>query len=137
LHIQEKRKTFKNLYIMAKKQKRFVPSGIAVISSTLNNTIVSVSDMLGNTLCWASSGTSGFKGSRKKTAFAAQLASQNVSEKAKEMGVQNLEIIVRGRGKGRESAIRALKAAGFTILALEDQTPLPHNGCRPPKRRRL
>lgn len=122
---------------MAKKQKRFVPSGIAVISSTLNNTIVSVSDMLGNTLCWASSGTSGFKGSRKKTAFAAQLASQNVSEKAKEMGVQNLEIIVRGRGKGRESAIRALKAAGFTILALEDQTPLPHNGCRPPKRRRL
>ncbi len=137
MHIQEKRKTFKNLYIMAKKQKRFVPSGIAVISSTLNNTIVSVSDMLGNTLCWASSGTSGFKGSRKKTAFAAQLASQNVSEKAKEMGVQNLEIIVRGRGKGRESAIRALKAAGFTILALEDQTPLPHNGCRPPKRRRL
>lgn len=122
---------------MAKKQKKFVSSGIAIISSTLNNTIVTISDILGNTLCWASSGTCGFKGSRKKTAFAAQLASQNVSEKAKEMGMQKLEIIVRGRGKGRESAIRALKAAGFTILALEDQTPLPHNGCRPPKRRRL
>ena len=122
---------------MAKKQKKLVKSGIAVISSSLNNTIITITDPLGNTLCWSSAGTSGFKGARKKTAFAAQLTGQKISEKAKEFGLEKLEILVRGRGKGRESAIRALKAGGFTFLNLQDQTPLPHNGCRPPKRRRL
>jgi small subunit ribosomal protein S11 len=124
---------------MVRKVKKIVEKGLArvTISSTLNNNIITIADINGNTLSWASSGTLGFKGSRKKTAFAAQLASQSAAEKGKESGIETVDIYLRGRGKGRESAIRALKNAGFNIRKIVDQTPIPHNGCRPPKRRRL
>jgi small subunit ribosomal protein S11 len=120
-----------------KKQKKQVQCGIAHIKATFNNTTVSICDILGNTLCWASSGTAGFKGTRKSTAFAAQLTGKNAALKAMEMGMQKIEIVLRGRGNGRESAIRALKSAGLSIISIEDKTSLPHNGCRPPKKRRL
>jgi small subunit ribosomal protein S11 len=120
-----------------KKQKKVGNIGIANIKTTLNNTIITISDILGNTLCWSSSGTSGFKGARKKTPFAAQLAAKNVALKALEMGLEKVEIILKGRGGGRESSIRALKNAGLNILSIQDKTSLPHNGCRPPKKRRL
>lgn len=124
---------------MAKKIKRLIEDGLGrvTVSSTLNNNIITIADGTGKTLSWASSGTLGFKGSRKKTAFAAQLATQSAAEKGKESGIQTVDIFLRGRGKGRESAIRALKNAGFNIRMIVDQTPIPHNGCRPPKRRRL
>jgi small subunit ribosomal protein S11 len=120
-----------------KKQKQEVTIGIANIKTTFNNTIITVSDILGNTLCWDSAGTAGFKGARKNTPFAAQLAAKNVATKAIELGMQKIEIVVKGRGNGRESSIRALKAAGLNILSIEDKTSVPHNGCRPPKKRRL
>ena len=120
-----------------KKQKKLVNVGIANIKTTFNNTIITISDILGNTVCWASSGTSGFKGSRKNTPFAAQTAAKNAATTALEYGMEKIEIVVKGRGNGRESSIRALKAAGLTILSIEDKTSIPHNGCRPPKKRRL
>jgi small subunit ribosomal protein S11 len=120
-----------------KKQKKLVIIGIANIKTTFNNTIVTITDILGNTLCWASAGTSGFKGARKNTPFAAQSAAKNVATKAIELGMEKIEVIIKGRGNGRETSIRALKAAGLNILSIEDRTPIAHNGCRPPKKRRL
>ena len=120
-----------------KKQKKIVNIGIANIKTTFNNTIITICDILGNTLCWASSGTSGFKGSRKNTPFAAQTAAKNAATKALELGMEKVEIIIKGRGNGRESSIRALKLAGLSIVSIEDKTGVAHNGCRPPKKRRL
>ena len=120
-----------------KKQKKLVNVGIANIKTTFNNTIITICDILGNTVCWSSSGTSGFKGSRKNTPFAAQTAAKNAATTALEYGMEKIEIVVKGRGNGRESSIRALKAAGLTILSIEDKTSVSHNGCRPPKKRRL
>lgn len=120
-----------------KKQKKLVNVGIANIKTTFNNTIITICDILGNTVCWSSSGTSGFKGSRKNTPFAAQTAAKSVASTALEYGMEKIEIVVKGRGNGRESSIRALKAAGLQILSIEDKTSTPHNGCRPPKKRRL
>ena len=120
-----------------KKQKKIINVGIASIKTTFNNTIITISDILGNTICWASAGTSGFKGSRKNTPFAAQMAAKNAATTALEYGMEKIEIVVKGRGNGRESSIRALKAAGLTIVSIEDKTSVPHNGCRPPKKRRL
>lgn len=120
-----------------KKGKKIGKIGIANIHTTFSNTIVTICDLLGNTLCWSSSGTSGFKGARKKTPFAAQLAARNAGTKAFEAGVEKVEVVLKGRGSGRETSIRALKAAGLGILSIQDQTGVPHNGCRPPKKRRL
>lgn len=120
-----------------KKQKKSVSVGIANIKTTFNNTIVTISDFLGNTLCWASSGSSGFKGARKNTPFAAQSAARNAGLKAIELGMEKIEVVIKGRGNGRETSIRALKSAGLNILSIEDRTGVPHNGCRPPKKRRL
>jgi small subunit ribosomal protein S11 len=120
-----------------KKQKKSILIGIANIKTTFNNTIVTITDMFGNTLCWASSGTSGFKGARKNTPFAAQSAARNAALKALELGLEKIEIVIKGRGNGRETSIRALKSAGLNILSIEDRTAIAHNGCRPPKKRRL
>jgi small subunit ribosomal protein S11 len=120
-----------------KKQKKLVSVGIVNIKTTFNNTIITISDILGNTLCWSSSGTSGFKGTRKNTPFAAQTATRNAALKAIDMGMEKVEVVIKGRGNGRETSIRALKGAGLSILSIEDRTALPHNGCRPPKKRRL
>lgn len=120
-----------------KKVKRTVVDGIAHIHASFNNTIVTITDRQGNSLAWATSGGSGFRGSRKSTPFAAQVASQKACETAKEYGLKNLEVFIRGPGPGRESAIRALNAAGYKITNITDVTPVPHNGCRPPKRRRV
>ncbi len=121
----------------AKKQKRQVNFGVANIKCTFNNTTLTLCDILGNTLAWASAGTSGFKGTRKGTAFAAQLSAKNLATKAAEMGMQKMEIVVKGRGSGRDSAIRTLLSSGVKVLSIEDRTAVPHNGCRPPKKRRL
>jgi small subunit ribosomal protein S11 len=120
-----------------KKQKKVVTVGIANIKTTFNNTIITICDILGNTLCWASSGTSGFKGSRKNTPFAAQTATRNAALKAIDLGMEKIEVVIKGRGNGRETSIRALKSAGLSIVSIEDKTSVPHNGCRPPKKRRL
>ena len=120
-----------------KKAKRNVLDGIAHIHASFNNTIITITDREGNTLSWATSGGSGFRGSRKSTPFAAQIASQKAGEVAKEFGLQNLEVFIKGPGPGRESAIRALNSVGFKITNITDVTPIPHNGCRPPKRRRV
>jgi small subunit ribosomal protein S11 len=120
-----------------KKVKKNVQSGIAHIQSTFNNTIITITDVAGNTLCWTTSGAQGFKGSRKSTPFAAQVAAEEVSKKAMEHGVRQLVVHVKGPGSGRESAVRALQAAGIKISLIRDNTPIPHNGCRPPKRRRV
>ena len=123
----------------AKKRKvrRNVTSGIVHIKATFNNTIVTITDTKGDTLCWATAGNSGFKGSRKSTPFAGQLASQAAAEKAIKFGLKDVDVRVKGPGSGRESAINALEAAGLTVKTIEDVTPLPHNGCRPKKRRRV
>jgi len=120
-----------------KKIKKMVPRGQAHIFATFNNTIVTITDTNGNTVSWASAGSSGFKGSRKSTPFAARLASQNAAKVAQDHGMQEMEIIVKGPGPGRENAIRALQASGIKVTAIRDITPVPHNGCRPPKKRRV
>jgi small subunit ribosomal protein S11 len=120
-----------------KKVKRNVADGVAHVHASFNNTIITISDRQGNALCWATSGGSGFRGSRKSTPFAAQVAAERAGEKAKEYGVKNLEVWVKGPGPGRESAVRALNALGFKITGIVDKTPIPHNGSRPPKRRRV
>ena len=120
-----------------KKVKRNVVDGIAHIHASFNNTIVTVTDRQGNALAWATAGGSGFRGSRKSTPFAAQVAAERVGEMVKEYGLKNLEVEVKGPGPGRESAVRALNNAGFRITNITDVTPIPHNGCRPPKKRRV
>ncbi|HYA02473.1 MAG TPA: 30S ribosomal protein S11 [Syntrophobacteria bacterium] len=120
-----------------KKERKNVLNGIAHIQSTFNNTIITITDMNGNVLAWSSAGSQGFKGSRKSTPFAAQMAAESAAKKAQEHGVQNIEVYVKGPGSGREAALRALQAAGFTVSLIRDVTPIPHNGCRPPKRRRV
>jgi small subunit ribosomal protein S11 len=120
-----------------KKVKKHVVDGVAHIHASFNNTIVTITDRQGNTLAWATSGGSGFRGSRKSTPFAAQVAAENAGNTVKEMGMKNMEVCVKGPGPGRESAIRALNAQGFNITSITDVTPIPHNGCRPPKRRRV
>ena len=120
-----------------KKTRKSVLDGIAHIHASFNNTIITITDRQGNTLCWATSGGSGFRGSRKSTPFAAQVAAQSAGEAAKEYGLKNLEVNIKGPGPGRESAVRALNAVGFKITNISDVTPIPHNGCRPPKRRRV
>ena len=120
-----------------KKVKKNIPSGIAHINSTFNNTIVTITDTSGNTISWSSSGNKGFKGSRKSTPFAAQLAAEEAGKKAIENGMKNIEIVIKGPGNGRESAIRALGSTGLNITVIKDITPIPHNGCRPSKKRRV
>jgi len=120
-----------------KKVKKNIPSGIAHINSTFNNTIITITDSAGNTVSWSSSGNKGFKGSRKSTPFAAQLAAEEAGRKAMDNGMKNIEIVIKGPGNGRESAIRALGSTGLNITVIKDITPIPHNGCRPPKRRRV
>lgn len=120
-----------------KRVKKHVVDGIAHIHASFNNTIITITDRQGNTLGWATSGGSGFRGSRKSTPFAAQVAAEHVGNAVKEYGVKNLEVNVKGPGPGRESAVRALNATGFKIVSIVDMTPIPHNGCRPPKRRRV
>ncbi len=120
-----------------KRVKKQVSDGIAHVHASFNNTIVTITDRQGNALSWATSGGSGFRGSRKSTPFAAQVAAERAGEIAKEYGVKNLEVMVKGPGPGRESSIRALNAAGFRITNITDVTPIPHNGCRPPNKRRV
>ena len=120
-----------------KKERKNSLNGVAHIRSTFNNTIITITDASGNALSWASAGSQGFKGSRKSTPFAAQVAAEVAAKKAMEHGVQNIEVYVKGPGSGREAALRALQAAGFNITVIKDVTPIPHNGCRPPKRRRV
>ncbi len=126
----EKRKT-------RKKSLKSVSSGVAHVLATFNNTIVTITDKQGNSIVWASCGSSGFKGSKKSTPFAAQIAAKNAAKKAVEAGLKDVEVYVKGPGAGRESAIRAIQAAGLRVSAIRDVTPIPHNGCRPPKRRRV
>lgn len=123
--------------VKKKKIRKDIGFGIAYVQSTFNNTIITVTDQQGNTLCWKSSGTAGFKGARKGTPFAAQLAAKEVANDAKEFGVRYVDVRVKGPGAGRESAIRALKAGGLEIKSIRDVTPIPHNGCRVRKRRRV
>ncbi|MEE8398225.1 MAG: 30S ribosomal protein S11 [Desulfobacterales bacterium] len=120
-----------------KREKKNIPSGIVHIQSTFNNTIITITDPGGAVVSWSSPGVQGFKGSRKSTPFAAQLAAEDAAKKAMEHGMKNVEVHVKGPGAGRESALRALQAAGFNIQTIKDVTPIPHNGCRPPKRRRV
>ncbi|MEM7483366.1 MAG: 30S ribosomal protein S11 [Acidobacteriota bacterium] len=120
-----------------RKEKRSVPHGVAHIQATFNNTIVSISDPEGNVLTWSSAGKMGFKGSRKGTPFAAQMAAQNAGHQAKDQGVRTVDVMVKGPGGGREGAVRALQSAGLDVKSIKDVTPIPHNGCRPPKRRRV
>jgi small subunit ribosomal protein S11 len=120
-----------------RKVKKLVPKAVCHIQSTFNNTIITISDPGGDTLCWASAGTIGYKGSRKSTPFAAQKAAESAAEKAQKFGVREVEVKVKGPGAGRESAIRALQASGLDVRVIEDVTPLPHNGCRPRKKRRV
>jgi small subunit ribosomal protein S11 len=120
-----------------KKEKKNISSGVVHIQSTFNNTIVTITDAGGNVVAWSSAGVHGFKGSRKSTPFAAQLTAEDAAKKAMEHGMRNVEVYVKGPGAGRESALRSLQAAGFNILLIKDVTPIPHNGCRPPKRRRV
>ncbi len=120
-----------------KREKKNVPHAVAHIQATFNNTIISISDPSGNLICWSSAGGQGFKGSRKGTPFAAQTAAQQAARAARDNGVRTVDVRVKGPGSGRESSIRSLKAAGLEILSIKDVTPIPHNGCRPPKRRRV
>jgi small subunit ribosomal protein S11 len=126
-----KKKVFK------KKEKRIVPNGVAHIQASFNNTLVSITDVEGKLVCWSSAGSLGFRGSRKGTPFAAQQAAQRAASSARDHGMRSVEVHVKGPGSGRESAIRALAAAGLEVRVIRDVTPIPHNGCRPPKRRRV
>ena len=121
----------------SKKDRRSIPSGVVHIQSTFNNTIITITDKKGDTLSWASSGSSGFKGARKSTPFAAQTAAEKAAITAVSFGLKKVEIVVKGQGSGRETAIRAIQGAGLEISSIRDITPVPHNGCRPPKRRRV
>jgi small subunit ribosomal protein S11 len=120
-----------------KKEKKNIPNGIAHIQSTFNNTVITITDMVGNTIAWSSAGVVGFKGSRKNTPYAATQAAEDVAKKAREHGVKNLEVYIKCPGAGREAALRSLQAMGFSIKLIRDVTPIPHNGCRQPKRRRV
>ena len=120
-----------------KKVKKNIATGVVHIQSTFNNTIITITDAMGNAVSWSSAGLQGFKGSRKSTPFAAQLAAQDAAKKAQEHGMKTVEVYVKGPGPGRESALRALQVAGFNVTMIKDVTPVPHNGCRPPKRRRV
>lgn len=121
----------------ARKTKRTLSAGQVHIFATFNNTIVTVTDKQGNTVCWGSAGSSGFKGSRKSTPFAARLAAEEAIKKAQSMGIQEVDVFIKGPGPGRESAIRAVQAQGMKVTSITDETPVPHNGCRPPKKRRV
>ncbi len=123
--------------VRKKKEKKNIPNGVAHIQATFNNTMITITDTTGNVLAWSSSGSKGFKGSRKSTPFAAQIAAEDAAKKAQEHGVRSIEVYVKGPGSGRESALRALQAAGFNISFIRDVTAIPHNGSRPPKRRRV
>jgi len=120
-----------------KKEKKNIPTGVAHIKATFNNTLVTITDPAGNVVSWSSAGVQGFKGSRKGTPFAAQLAGQDAARKAMDHGMRNVDVFVKGPGAGREAALRALQAAGLTVNLIRDVSPIPHNGCRPPKRRRV
>ncbi|QCQ21032.1 30S ribosomal protein S11 [Desulfoglaeba alkanexedens] len=120
-----------------KKERKNIQNGIAHIRSTFNNTVITITDTSGNAISWASGGSQGFKGSRKSTPFAAQVAAQSAAKAAMEHGLQSVEVYVKGPGSGREAALRALQAAGLNVTVIRDVTPIPHNGCRPPKRRRV
>ena len=120
-----------------RREKKFVPQGKAYLQSTFNNTLVTLTDLQGNVIAWGSGGTVGFKGSRKGTAFAAQRAAEDAARKGMEQGLRHVEVFIKGPGAGREAAIRALQAAGITITSIRDVTPIPHNGCRAPNRRRV
>ena len=120
-----------------RKAKKMVSEGVAHIHSTFNNTIITITDPVGNVVAWSSAGSVGFKGSRKGTPFAAQLAAEAAAKKAMDFGVRSVQVYVKGPGAGRESALRSLQAAGFAVSVIKDVTPIPHNGCRPPKRRRV
>jgi small subunit ribosomal protein S11 len=120
-----------------RRERKNITSGIAHVNASFNNTIITITDVQGNTIAWSSSGAQGFKGSRKSTPFAAQMAAEDAGRKAMDHGMRTLEIEVRGPGSGRESALRALQAVGLSVTAIRDVTPIPHNGCRPPKRRRV
>lgn len=123
--------------VRKKKEKKNITNGVAHIQATFNNTIITITDPVGNVVAWSTAGAKGFKGSRKSTPFAAQVAAEDCAKKAQEHGMRNLEVFVKGPGSGRESALRALQATGFSISFIRDVTPIPHNGCRPPKRRRV
>jgi small subunit ribosomal protein S11 len=120
-----------------RRERKNISSGVAHVNASFNNTMITITDDQGNTIAWSSAGALGFKGSRKSTPYAAQVAADSAAKKASEHGVKTLEVEVKGPGAGRESALRALQAAGFTITSIRDVTPIPHNGCRPPKRRRV
>ncbi|MDA8139406.1 MAG: 30S ribosomal protein S11 [Desulfobacteraceae bacterium] len=120
-----------------KKEKKNISNGVVHIQSTFNNTIITITDTAGNVVSWSSAGVMGFKGSRKSTPFAAQMTAEDAVKKAMEHGMRNVEVFVKGPGAGRESALRSLQAAGFNVTQIKDVTPVPHNGCRPPKRRRV
>ena len=120
-----------------KRERKNISSGIAHVNATFNNTMITIADAQGNTIAWASAGQQGFKGSRKSTPYAAQMAAEDAGRKAQDHGVKTIEVQVKGPGAGRESALRALQVVGFNVTAITDVTPIPHNGCRPPKRRRV
>ena len=120
-----------------RRERKNITNGIAHVNSTFNNTMITISDVQGNTIAWSSAGTLGFKGSRKSTPFAAQMAAEDAGKKAAEHGMKSIDVEVRGPGSGRESALRALQAVGFSVTSIRDVTPIPHNGCRPRKRRRV
>ncbi len=120
-----------------KRERKNISSGVAHVNATFNNTLVTITDAQGNAISWSSAGSQGFKGSRKSTPYAAQLAAADAGQKAQEHGLKTLEVFVRGPGSGRESALRALQSVGLTVTSIKDVTPIPHNGCRPPKRRRV
>ena len=120
-----------------RRERKNITNGIAHVNSTFNNTMITISDVQGNTIAWSSAGTMGFKGSRKSTPFAAQMAAEDAGKKASEHGVKSVDVEVQGPGSSRESALRALQAIGFTVTSIRDVTPIPHNGCRPRKRRRV
>ena len=122
---------------LRRRERKNITSGVAHVSATFNNTQITITDVQGNAISWSSAGSQGFKGSRKSTPYAAQLAAEDAGRKAMEHGMKTLEVNVKGPGSGRESALRALQACGFTITAIRDVTPIPHNGCRPPKKRRV